>query len=421
MESNDAWCVNNCDAANWKEQPPECPTTLCTCKDSGDKKKKWSFPKPKAEAPVAKWDPSTIPMPPAAKPYDPSTAPTYKPNYKPPPAKPAIFPGGDPESCSAVDGGGANDGWCSTNCADVPPNCPVDLCQCTKKGDPKKKWATSTQNADGTPKMPPAPKGKAGTSALKPGMDPAFCVAADGQNMASTGWCIMNCGLPAPQTNCDASLCYCSNVQRVSAIYPGGDPQSCKAISDSAEDGWCVDNCGDALEMGTNTCPDYLCECSQPGNPDKAPGTELPKGVKDAPLTSALPKGGDPSSCIALQGKFEPDDPDKPTNEWCVTNCGLKTPDCPVEKCFCADENAILTFGGDDSSQADGPLAMFAREGGEPTAETIRSQYTPQYMCKEYGVQCAAEARLEQKAAKRRGRATKRQRTPPRLKERQKK
>ena len=46
-------------------------------------------------------------------------------------------------------------------------------------------------------------------------MDAAFCVAADGQNMASTGWCIMNCGLPAPQTNCDAQLCYCSDVQRV--------------------------------------------------------------------------------------------------------------------------------------------------------------------------------------------------------------
>ena len=44
MESNDAWCVNNCDVANWKAQAPECPTSLCKCKDSGDKKKLWEFP-----------------------------------------------------------------------------------------------------------------------------------------------------------------------------------------------------------------------------------------------------------------------------------------------------------------------------------------------------------------------------------------
>ena len=102
-----------------------------------------------------------------------------------------------------------------------------------------------------------------------PNPNQAFCVAADGQNMASTGWCIMNCGLPKPQTNCDAQLCYCSDVQRVSAIYPGGDPTSCKGVENAAEDGWCVDNCRDALEKGSNTCPDYLCKCKQAGNKEK--------------------------------------------------------------------------------------------------------------------------------------------------------
>ena len=423
LESNDVWCVSNCDVGNWKEQAPECPTSLCQCKDSGDKAANWTFAKPEPEkAPelAVPWDPSTIPMPPSAKPYDPSTAPTYKPNYTPPSADPALFPGGDPASCKAVEGGSANDVWCTTNCADVPPICPTDLCTCSKKGNPKRKWETATTNADGTPKIPPAPQGKAGTSALKPGMDPAFCVAADNQNMANTGWCVQNCGLPAPQTNCDAQLCYCSDVQRVSAIYPGGDPNSCKAIDAAAKDGWCVDNCGAALEHGTSTCPDYLCKCSQPGNPDKAPGSELPKGVKDAPLTSALPKGGDPSSCIALQGKFEPDDPEKPTNDWCVKSCGADPPNCPIEKCFCADENAILTFGGDKGSAGDGPLAMVARVDGQSQAKMTTPMHTAEYMCKEYGVQCTDSAQ-ELKAARRRGRATKRQRAPPRLKEREKK
>ena len=30
MESNDAWCVNNCDVANWKAQAPECLTLTLT-------------------------------------------------------------------------------------------------------------------------------------------------------------------------------------------------------------------------------------------------------------------------------------------------------------------------------------------------------------------------------------------------------
>jgi hypothetical protein len=138
-----------------------------------------------------------------------------------------------------------------------------------------------------------------------------------------------------------------------------------------------------------------------------------------------------------------------------VSSCGKKTMeegDCDVSKCFCADENAILTFGGDDSGggsatviDADGPLhaaagsaaAMVARQGegeGEGTAAAARAgavtpQHTAEYMCKEYGVQCKASARelkaiaLAAKAAKRREqRTSKRQRAPPRrLEERQKK
>ena len=224
-------------------------------------------------------------------------------------------------------------------------------------------------------------------------MDPAFCVAADGQNMASTGWCIMNCGLPKPQTNCDAQLCYCSDKQVASAIWPGGDPTTCKGVENAAEDGWCVDNCKDALEKGSNSCPDYLCKCSKPGIKEKAPGTELPKGVKEKPLQFALPEGGDPSGCIALQGNFAPADPDKPTNEWCIKTCGKKDReegDCDVSRCFCADETAILTFDGDAGAgggaatiiDGDGPLlgasgtaaAMVARQSAGEGASAGESE-----------------------------------------------
>ena len=116
-------------------------------------------------------------------------------------------------------------------------------------------------------------------------------------------------------------------------------------------------------------------------NPNQAPGTELPKGVKEKPLQFALPEGGDPSGCIALQGNFDPADPDKPTNEWCIKTCGKKDReegDCDVSRCFCADETAILTFDGNAGAgggaatiiDGDGPLlgasgsaaAMVARQ-----------------------------------------------------------
>ena len=127
--------------------PPNCPSDLCVCKDKGDTSKKW---------PPAK----------KVKPYDPSTVPTYRPlkgqgndhqppvkegDEKPPAWKPgqgeqAIFPGGDPKSCTAVEGQTqSNDVWCVNNCdianwKNQAPECPRHLCQCTRPGDKKKKW-----------------------------------------------------------------------------------------------------------------------------------------------------------------------------------------------------------------------------------------------------------------------------------------
>lgn len=59
-----------------------------------------------------------------------------------------------------------------------------------------------------------------------------------GAQGVSNGWCIMMCGI-SPQ-ECDASMCYCYDNKVNSAIYPGGDPTSCKAKPNSgAEDQWC--------------------------------------------------------------------------------------------------------------------------------------------------------------------------------------
>jgi len=42
----------------------------------------------------------------------------------------ALAPGGDPSTCTALEGTGVTEKWCSNNCANVPPNCPASLCTC---------------------------------------------------------------------------------------------------------------------------------------------------------------------------------------------------------------------------------------------------------------------------------------------------
>ena len=185
LESNDAWCVNNCDVNNWKAQPPQGPSNLCLCKVKGDRNQSWVFPEP-AQQETKAWDPSTIPTAPLpTMGWDPSTVPTYGGAgnaMKPKEVKQAIFPGGDPQSCTPAEGAAATTEWCISNCADVPPNCPRTVCKCADKGNTSKHWPTA--KSEEGPKMPPAPKGKPGTSAIKAGQDAAFCVAADG--LAST-------------------------------------------------------------------------------------------------------------------------------------------------------------------------------------------------------------------------------------------
>ena len=47
----------------------------------------------------------------------------------------AIKPGMDPMGCHAADGAAATTSWCQMNCADHPPNCPPDQCECTSVQD----------------------------------------------------------------------------------------------------------------------------------------------------------------------------------------------------------------------------------------------------------------------------------------------
>ena len=78
---NDEWCVTNCAAV-----VPWCPPDLCSC-------------------------PGGNPMPGTKK-----TVPAQ-------PAKGKLV-------CKAVKDSDVHDGWCDTNCASDPPNCPTKKCKC---------------------------------------------------------------------------------------------------------------------------------------------------------------------------------------------------------------------------------------------------------------------------------------------------
>ena len=95
------------------------------------------------------------------------------------------------------------------------------------------------------------------------------------------------------------------------------------------------------------------------------------------------------------QGKFEPDDPDRPTDLWCQSNCAKDPPECPVEKCFCADENAILTFGGDDATSTSDPVRQDEhklQQTKKPIPQDVEDTHSAQYLCMKYNTHCALAA-----------------------------
>ena len=55
-----------------------------------------------------------------------------------------------------------------------------------------------------------------------------------------------------------------------------------------------------------------------------------PTATKVESGKSALPEGGDPSTCYALANQT------KGTDDWCLENCGAAIPVCPDSKCVCS-------------------------------------------------------------------------------------
>jgi hypothetical protein len=184
------------------------------------------------------------------------------------PYKSAIFPEGDPESCKAIPGSEeANDAWCVANCGEDPPSCPADLCKCSKPGN--KALADKIKKKD--PCSESARK-REGKSAIFPGGDPESCEAACGQPPTNAAWCKLNCALDEP--NCPVDLCFCST-----------------------------------------------------------------SGVSELASVSALPEGGDPDSCVAVSKAVTDGFVD---DAWCKQNCALTPPKCPIDRCYCDDEMAII-------------------------------------------------------------------------------
>ena len=103
-----------------------------------------------------------------------------------------------------------------------------------------------------------------------------------------------------PKKNCadpNGQPVYCHDAKAVNAslfegqaIKPGMDPQGCSAVAGAgATDGWCRENCGDAEP----NCPPTMCACSS------AKVIEAERKTQ----RSALPMGGDPSTCKAVSAE----------------------------------------------------------------------------------------------------------------------
>ena len=130
-----------------------------------------------------------------------------------------------------------------------------------------------------------------------------------------------------PKKNCvdaDGEPVYCHDARAVNAslfdgqaIKPGMDPQGCTAVAGGgATDGWCRENCGDAKP----NCPPTMCACSSAKVIEAERKTEK----------SALPLGGDPSTCKSVSEEAAS------TDAWCIQNCGDENPLCPPDLCVCS-------------------------------------------------------------------------------------
>jgi hypothetical protein len=223
----------------------------------------------------------------------------------------AIKPGMDPQGCSAVDGGGATDGWCRENCGDDTPNCPPTMCACSSA------------------KVMEAER-KTQRSALPLGGDPLTCKTASPEAASTDEWCVQNCGDENPL--CPPDMCVCSQTAKL-PVQPKEAAQEAEAVAPKApEEG--------AVAWDPATVP----QAPVPQNPAVPLPPSTPVGESDVPPEAIVPghnesaifPGGDASTCESPQG------PAGGTTEWCKNNCAETKmggpPNCPSDLCVCKNK-----------------------------------------------------------------------------------
>ena len=88
---------------------------------------------------------------------------------------------------------------------------------------------------------------------------------------------------------------------------------------------------------------------------------------------SALPKGADPSNCVAKPGQT------MSTTAWCVENCGDATadpPNCPVNLCVCKEGPAQGEDGSPRAAPTPDPTRSALPPNGDPNLCTARDGQT---------------------------------------------
>ena len=167
-----------------------------------------------------------------------------------------------------------------------------------------------------------------------------------------------------PKKNCadpNGQPVYCHDAKAVNAslfegqaIKPGMDPQGCTAVAGGgATDGWCRENCGDAKP----NCPPTMCACSSAKVIEAERKTEK----------SALPLGGDPSTCKSVSEEAAS------TDAWCIQNCGDENPLCPPDLCVCSQTAKLpvqpkeAEAGAEAEAPTEGSVRMVSDTGAEET------------------------------------------------------
>ena len=195
-----------------------------------------------------------------------------------------------------------------------------------------------TEGCDDGPKQPVR-------SALPPGGDSTACKANIDQVTVDDAWCVLNCGIQ-PYPNCPFNLCTCANKEDIIEVNPeedeSCDTQFCRETRSLRQKNRSLTIVGIPAQRNPNTGLRVTGDKSTQESDDL--GRFLPRKAAGAnPTTpsagvgakSALPAGGDPSTCYALENQT------KGTDDWCLENCGASVSVCPDSKCVCGLKKSL--------------------------------------------------------------------------------